>query len=314
MELNPWLSEIEEAIKQLLPKEPKETFGILEEYIFRGGKRLRPLMLLNTLAMFGGKPEKGLRYAALIELFHNFTLIHDDIEDGSELRRGKPTLHVTYGIPMALNSGDALYTAIFQELAREKDSFIRQEFADTFRKVVEGQGYEIYWIANDYFPEMEEEYFMMAKRKTGALFGLALGMGAYLAGSDRYKELYQLGETLGLAFQIQDDVLNLESPKEYGKKWADDLTEAKRTLIVIHALQHSPKAEWLKETLLKHPEDDETKAQIIHLMKEAGSIEYAKKVANRLIEKALSVINTLPKNEYRDRLEELAYLLVKRKK
>src|SRR3990167_6614042 len=109
---------VENEIMGIIPKEPKEVYGMLPGFIRSGGKRIRPLLTLLCCKALGGDPKKAVRIAAIIELFHNFTLVHDDIEDDSTVRRGEPALHVTYGIPMALNSGDALYTTIWEALQK----------------------------------------------------------------------------------------------------------------------------------------------------------------------------------------------------
>ncbi len=303
---------------KMIPEEPKETFLGIKEYVSRGGKRARPLLLFLTYGTFKGYHEDIYKYGALIELFHNFTLIHDDIEDFSKERRGKPTLHEMYGIPLALNIGDALYTFVYNEILKIEDAFVRRKYGEIFMEVVKGQGYDIYWRENKIFPDKEEDYFKMARRKTAVLIGFSMGLGAYLANQD-YETFYKIGEKLGIAFQIQDDILNLEEETpEYGKVWADDITEGKRTLMVIYALSKLPpeKKERLKQLLNSHPEKDEEKREVIDLLNEVGAIDYARKYVEQLFQeiyRELEQLN-LPENEYKQGLIKFVKKLEGRRK
>lgn len=271
-----------EYLYNLIPEDKyKEMYQGVREYLSRGGKRFRPVLLLLTYASFKEYYHDILFYAAIIELFHNFTLIHDDIEDGSELRRGKPTLHKQYGIPLAINIGDALYTFVLSMVNSIDDKNIRKAYLDTFMQVVEGQALDIYWRENKEFPD-EAQYYKMISKKTGVLIGLSMYLGAYLAGYQD-KRYYELGTKIGVAFQIQDDLLNLESPPEYGKTWADDITEGKRTIMVVKALSNleANKAQELKDILNSNTKDSSLKNRAIELIKAGGGIEYAK---NKLLD------------------------------
>ncbi len=186
-----------------------------------------------------------------LELFHNFALIHDDIEDSSLFRRGKPTLHHLHGIPLAINAGDSLFGMVYEILLTNRARFGDQKaldiiglFNQVFRATFEGQAYDIGWVANNYFPS-REEYFEMIRRKTGVYSGRGpCQLGALIADapSDIFEKVGDFGEALGIGFQIKDDLLNLEEDagesKEYGKERGGDIREGKRTLITIHMLEN----------------------------------------------------------------------------
>lgn len=308
---------LNEYIYSLVPEDKyRETFLGVREYLSRGGKRFRPLVLLLTYGNFRGYYHDVLYHAAIVELFHNFTLIHDDIEDGSELRRGKPTLHKQYGIPMALNAGDALYTLVFEMVAKLDERDLREKYISTFFEVVEGQAMDIHWRETKYYPT-EQEYMKMISKKTGALIGLSMYLGARLAGVDD-KRYMELGRDIGIAFQIQDDLLNLISPPEYGKKWADDITEGKRTLMVIEALGRldKDKADRLRSILNSHTDNDEIKGEAIELIERGGGIQYAERVLEEKFQKIDRAIEELfsNKNVYGEELVKMIQEMKGRRK
>ncbi|MGA1560609.1 MAG: polyprenyl synthetase family protein [bacterium] len=261
-------AEIERATLEVLPsKEPfKELYSLQKDYPLRGGKRFRPALLLLCAEWFGASYEDALPSAVALELFHNFALIHDDIEDSSLFRRGKPTLHQLHGIPLAINAGDSLFGMVYEILMTNRERFGDQKaldiislFNQVFRATFEGQAYDIGWVANNHFPT-REEYFEMIRRKTGIYSGKGpCQLGALIADapSDIFEKVGDFGEALGIGFQIRDDLLNLEEDagesKEYGKERGGDIREGKRTLITIHMLENlnSKDAEKLKTILLK---------------------------------------------------------------
>ena len=299
-----WLKEFEEFLSSQIPDEPKEMFLGVREYIFRGGKRFRPLLLFSSsTAIFPSWEEKAKQklflYASIIELFHNFTLIHDDIEDSSKLRRGKPTLHESYGVPLALNIGDALYTYIWKKVLDVEKS-VQYALAEAFYRVVEGQAYEIYWIANNIFSLKEEDYFKMVKGKTAALIACSMQIPAVIeeVNSKEYeKVLYDAGISIGLAFQLIDDYLNLfGDEKKYGKKIGDDITEGKRSLLVIKALQELKEKdrEKLISILSSHREDEQGIREAIDLISSTSAPDYVKELAESFYQRFLERVETLP--------------------
>ncbi len=313
------IDDTEKEIKKIMPHRPAEVYGMLEEFISRGGKRVRPILTLVFTKAYGGSYKEALRPAALMEIFHNFTLVHDDIEDDSPLRRGKPTLHRMHGVAIALNSGDALYTAVWNEILKLKNEEVKAVLGDAFRRVVEGQGKELYWERHKIFDVGEKEYMEMVGGKTGALIGAACEIGAIIA-KKRKKEREAtrfFGENIGIAFQIQDDVLNLIGEVgQYKKKIGDDITEGKRTLMVIKALERAEPGDKrrLVEILSSHTEDEIEISEAIRIIKKYGGIEYARKRAEELVRKGISKIDgVLPENREKGRILEIAKYFTTRK-
>ncbi|MBU0586273.1 polyprenyl synthetase family protein [Candidatus Micrarchaeota archaeon] len=317
------VKEVEKEMKLLIPKEPKEVYGMLEEYIFRGGKRIRPAMLMLCFRALGGKEKKNaVKAGAIIELFHNFTLMHDDIEDDSQFRRGKPTLHISHGLPIALNSGDALYTNIWNHLLNsltnhEKTAKLASISGRAFQKVVEGQGIELEWHRTKKVDMSEQDYYTMVGGKTGALMGASCDAGAFLAGADdsTRAKFKNFGESLGIAFQIQDDLLNLVGDfKTYKKEIGGDITEGKRTLMVIHALAHSPESEKKKLIQIINSGTREKKKldEAISIMEESGSIDYARNKAKQFVKEASSFLEKLPSSKEKESMIGISNYVINR--
>ena len=314
---------LESEIALIIPKEPKEVYGMLVPYIKLGGKRIRPALSILTSLAFNGHIKDVLRPAAIIELFHNFTLIHDDIEDNSLLRRGEPTLHISHGIPIALNSGDALYTLIWIEIINldlpvTKLIELQKRYVVTFKRLVEGQGIELSWHRQRIFSLGENEYLSMISGKTSALMGLSCELGAFIAGKDKktQEELRNFGECIGMAFQIQDDVLNLTGNlDEYKKEIGGDITEGKRTLLVIHALSNADESDrsFILSCLNSNTSDQDKIKKCIQLLSKYGSIDYARKKAELLVNEAKKHLFCLPPSKFRDELFKISDFVVSRK-
>lgn len=314
--------EIEKEVYSQLPEEPKEVYGMLREYISRGGKRIRPVLALASCSACGGREEDAMPFAAAIEMFHNFTLIHDDIEDSSPMRRGKPTLHMEYGVPIAINSGDALYNLVWDLLARKADGNRFRDGAGilirSFKAVAEGQGIELNWYREKRFDVGEKEYLKMVGGKTASLIGASCEMGAYCAGAGGVRgAMRDFGEKIGLAFQIKDDVLNLTAdPGKYRKKIGEDVDEGKRSMIMIHLLANSgaEAREGIIKLLGKERKRPEEIAEIIGLAKESGSIRHASDYAEGLVVEAKGSLEALEDAEGRELMGSLADYIVDREK
>lgn len=223
---------------------------LILDYPLRGGKGLRPALCVATCLGLGGRLEAVLPSAATIELYHNAFLIHDDIEDESLLRRGRPALHIDHGVPIAINVGDAMMSLSLQPLLDNVERVglgaalrILRAIAAMTRRTVEGQAMELGWIRANTWQLADADYLAMVERKTSwYTFITPLHVGVLAAGApaDRLAPLEALGRHLGAAFQITDDLLNLRAdPQEYGKEIGGDLWEGKRTLLVLHALRHA---------------------------------------------------------------------------
>jgi geranylgeranyl diphosphate synthase type II len=227
---------------------PGNLHQLILDYPLRGGKALRPALSIAMCLGLGGHLEAILPTAATLELYHNAFLIHDDIEDESWWRRGKPTLHIDHGIPIAVNVGDAMLSLSLQPLLDNVERVglgpalrILRAVAHMTRQTVEGQAIELEWVRSNTWRLDDADYLEMVRLKTSwysFITPLQVGAVAAGAGAERSAELEALGTHLGAAFQITDDLLNLRAdPEDYGKEIGGDLWEGKRTLMVLHALR-----------------------------------------------------------------------------
>ena len=288
-------------------------YDLLTDYPFRVGKMLRPTICLSVARAVGGMGQSALTAASVLELYHNAFLIHDDIEDGSESRRGKGTLHHMIGIPRAINVGDAtnvLAVGLLLEnlsiLGVSKTLNILHEIEIMARQSVEGQAMELDWVADNSAYLRDQDYFTMCVKKTcwysfitPCRIGLIVGHPAASLDDlvQPLAELTRFGMVLGIAFQIQDDLLNLQGQLEtYGKEIGGDIYEGKRTLMLNHVIAHSGRAaeRILKILALpreqKQPEDI---ALILEHMQHCGSIEHGWNVARSLANKAAEIFNRM---------------------
>jgi geranylgeranyl diphosphate synthase type II len=229
-------------------------FDLILDYPLRGGKALRPTLSIATCLGLGGRLEAILPTAATLELYHNAFLVHDDIEDESVLRRGRPTLHIAHGIPIAVNVGDAMLSLSLQPLLDNVERVglgpalrILRAVARMTRLTVEGQAIELEWVRSNAWLLSDADYLRMVELKTSWYsFITPMQVGAIAAGSplDQLGSLEPLGRHLGAAFQITDDLLNLRAdPEDYGKEIGGDLWEGKRTLMLLHVLRHAGPAD-----------------------------------------------------------------------
>jgi geranylgeranyl pyrophosphate synthase len=289
----------------------------------RGGKRWRPALMLMIYEALGGDPREIAPLAVIPEAIHNGTLAVDDVEDGSEFRRGKPCIHRIYGEDIAINMGNTMYylpLLVLNEVAipDEKKLKILEEYVRMMIRLSLGQAMDIAWHRGIVKEVNESQYLQMTLFKTGALAGFAAKMAAIMADApeERARMIQRFAELIAVAFQIQDDILNLVGDEaKYGKEIGGDITEGKRTLMVIHALRNLPadEAERLRRILDMRTGDKRLIMEAIDLMKKAGSIDYARKVSEELAMEALEALRRgLPKSESRRKLEVLAEFLIRR--
>ena len=222
-------------------------YDLVLDYPLREAKGLRPALCLAACRALGGSEEAALPTAAVIELYHNAFLVHDDIEDGSELRRDSPTLHRVHGVAVAINVGDAMLALALAPLLENtrlvglgKSLRILQTIARMARETAEGQALELDWIRNATWTVTDDDYRRMVVKKTGWYSFIApVTLGAIIAGATETQlaTLQEFARELGIAFQIRDDVLNLHSDEaRYGKESCGDLWEGKRTLMLLHMM------------------------------------------------------------------------------
>ena len=296
------------------------------EFLDRGGKRWRPALTILSCESVGGTKEQALRFTPLVELIHNGTLLSDDVEDNSTMRRGKPCTHILYGIDVAVNDGAAMYflplTLLYNNPYRLPEHTIKQItdlYGQEMLRVSVGQAMDIWWHKGHKFDVSEDEYLQMCSYKTGVLARFATKLGAILGGATEKQmgALGKFGETIGVAFQIQDDILNLVGEEfQKGKGVGEDIHEGKRTIMVLHCLKNSNPVDRnrLLEILNAHPEDEKTIREAIVLIEKTGSVGYARKKADELVKDAWKKVeNTLPPSQAKKTLKDFADYLVERK-
>ena len=314
---------------------PKGSHPDMDKYLYapmlkfsrNGGKRHRPLICFMACMAVGGDPSKAVSAAAAIEHFHTAALIHDDIADEAELRRGEPCLYLEEGLGLAINMGDLGLQLVNGTVVKDPnldDSTkvrVLTELIDMTRRTIEGQALDIGWSRDCRYDIVPEDYLVMATCKTAHYSGaVPLAIGAIIGGGTetQIEGLRNYGLDTGLAFQIQDDLLNLIGKVESTKKgFRDDITEGKRTLVVVHALQNLDGAdrERLIEILSSHTRDTAELDEAVALMNQAGSIDYARNYAENLTSIAKNrLIDMIDPSPSRDLLVSMADWFVSRLK
>ncbi|MCE8423108.1 MAG: polyprenyl synthetase family protein [Candidatus Methanoperedens sp.] len=307
---------VDEAIPKFLPiTPPDELYHAMRHLLDAGGKRLRPTALLLAAEAVGGKPENLMPAALAVEFVHNFTLIHDDIMDEADLRRGLPTVHKKWGASKAIISGDALFSKAFEILscAKSEPSQIVESIellSKTSTDICEGQWMDMNFATRK--DVTEEEYMRMVEKKTAVLFAAAVKIGAILSGANRdiSRALWDFGRLTGVGFQIYDDVIDLITPEEIlGKAQGGDIIEGKRTLIVIHSFSKGVTIEALGKS-------NATRSEVstaLTKLKESGSIDYAMNKALNFVEEGKNALRVLPDSEAKMILIGLADYMIERK-
>ena len=309
------------------PDMDRYLYGPLLAYSQNGGKRHRPLICFAACMAVGGSPEKALSAAAAIEHFHTAALIHDDIADDAELRRGEPCLHLKEGLGLALNMGDLGLSLVNGTVVRDPNLSdavkvrVVTELIEMTRRTIEGQALDIGWARDGRYDITPEDYLIMATHKTAHYSGaVPLAIGAIIGGGteSQVEGLRNYGLDTGLAFQIQDDLLNLVGAKESTQKgFRDDITEGKRTLVVVHALQNlqDGERERLTEILSSKAKDPDVLAEAVDIMQKSGSIDYARNYAENLTSIAKNrLIDMIGPSPARDLLISMADWFVNRLK
>lgn len=307
---------VSRVIEQLLPVvHPRGLYEAGRHLVDSGGKRLRPSMLLLAAEAAGADAATLAPAAVSIELIHNFTLIHDDIMDNADVRRGRAAVHKLWGVSGAILAGDTLYSKAFQALGMtparpELVLGAMNVLSRTCTAICEGQWLDIEFEKRH--SVSEKEYMEMIEKKTGVLYGASASMGALLAGaSDRVvKGLDEFGRLTGMGFQLQDDVLDLTAPESVlGKRRGGDLIEGKKTLIMIHALSHGVDVDVFGRK-------DATFEQIeraIRVLEKSGSIEYARSRAWDMVEAGKKALDVLPDSPAKAMLHDLADYMIRRR-
>ena len=293
------------AIEREFGKDAVSSVAVITEiadYLREGGgKRLRPSLLLLSARSLGYTGPGMIHLGAVVEMVHTATLVHDDIIDAADMRRGRPSPNTTWGNPKCVLVGDWLYMQAFKVALEEQNFRVLELLISLTQKMVEGELLQMEKLGR---AVNEEEYNELIYRKTACLFEVSMRLGAVLAGADDETErcLGEYGHALGLAFQIVDDVLDLTAAEEIlGKPVASDLREGKATLAVIHALEHASPAE-RKAIVTVLAEQSFTSVRydtVLETLERHGSLRYAMRVAARHADAAKSSLDTLPDSEYK---------------
>ncbi|MCQ1534588.1 polyprenyl synthetase family protein [Methanosarcina sp. KYL-1] len=306
---------VDAAIAEMLPvTHPEELYKASRYLVDAGGKRLRPAVLILAAEAVGSDLKSVLPAAVAVELVHNFTLIHDDIMDKDDVRRGMPAVHVKWGEAGAILAGDTLYSKAFEILSRidnEPERILKcmDVLSKTCTEICEGQ-----WLDMDFERRdtvKDSEYLEMVEKKTSVLYAAAAKIGALLGGaSDEVAEaLSEYGRLIGIGFQMYDDVLDMITPQEVlGKVRGSDLMEGKYTLIVIDAFKKGVKLDIFgkgEATL------EETEAAL-QILTECGSIDYVKGLAISYIEQGKAKLDVLADCPEKDLLLQIADYMISR--
>lgn len=310
----------EKLIENISDMENEQLKKAMAHYPKAGGKRLRPLVTMLVAAAIDDKGVEALPFGIALEMVHNFTLVHDDVMDRDDTRRGIETVHAAFGIPEAILAGDALFAKAFQvvgdmEIDGERKSHLMSILARAVILLAEGQQMDMDFEKQEIVSA--DDYLKMIERKTAVLYSAAAQGGAVVAGASEQLEqtMFEFGVVMGLGFQIWDDVLDLRADeKQLGKPVGSDIRNGKKTLIVIYALEslNDKDSSRLLEILGKGSASDAEVEEAIRLIDSAGAIDRADRVSNEFIGKAKILLDDLPENDARKRLIEITDFMTRR--
>lgn len=295
--IHPYRLAFENYLKrEVFDKHPQELYDPINYIMGMGGKRLRPVLVLLGNHLFNESFEEALPIAYTVELFHNFSLVHDDIMDEASIRRNQPTVHRKFGINAGILSGDVMLVYCYKSLQNVENLTIFRSLVDQFTQVAtevcEGQQMDMNFETKDFVPL--EDYLQMIRLKTAVLIAKSLTMGAIMgkAAPQDIQHLNQFGELMGIAFQLQDDILDAYGDQEkFGKQKGGDIIQAKKTYLVTKAMELAdvPTQQTLT-TFLNDQEMEPTSKvdQVLHIFDELNILEQAKTEKMRLQHRALA--------------------------
>lgn len=316
---------IEEELLSLgLPQEPVSLYEPVRYTLSLGGKRVRPYFTLTSCGLCGGDPEEAVPAALAIELLHNFTLLHDDIMDEATTRRGRPSVYRKWDAPTAILSGDTMYAWAFGQLQYygKSDHYSKQRyvtildiFLESARLVCEGQAYDLEFESRT--SVTIDDYLHMIRGKTAALISGAFRLGGAVAGvsDDMLRELHELGTEVGIAFQMQDDLLDVVAdPDKFGKQRGGDILEGKKTYLSILSLQHGSTEQkaFLEEIFQKADASEEEVEEVIALYQSLGVIDQTSAAVKEHYKRAVSHLDNLSTSPYKDDLAGFLTMLINR--
>lgn len=311
--------------KEKFSFQPKELYEPFNYILSLGGKRLRPLLVLMSCDMFGGKIEDAISPAIGIELFHNFTLMHDDIMDKAPLRRGKPTVHKKFNTNIAILSGDVMFAYAYQYMLKVNEKVlpgIFKTFNDTAIKVCEGQQWDMNYETQQ---ATIEQYLKMIELKTAALLAGSLKIGALVGATesvaptieDDIENIYEFGKNIGIAFQLQDDILDtFGDGKKVGKQVGGDIIQGKKTFLYLKAMELADKKSRQELTHLYFDKSIIKKQKVekvISIFNELKILQYAEKMKMKFLVKANQSLNAIRiPNGRKTEIRKIAGLLLNR--
>ena len=286
---------------------------VAEYIIGAGGKRLRPMLLLLAAGALGHRGPDAHQLAAVVEFIHTSTLLHDDVVDESDLRRGRRTANAVWGNAASVLVGDFLYSRSFQLMVELDSMEVQRILADTTNRIAEGEVLQLLHVRN---PDTDEaRYLQVIERKTAVLFAAATRLGALLADAspDACDAMHAYGLNLGFAFQIADDVLDYAADAgALGKNVGDDLGEGKATLPLIHAMRHADPATARQLRAAIETGDGDALPDVLAAIHAGGSLDYSRERALEHASRAERALDGLPGNPHLDALRGLARYAVDR--
>ena len=289
-----------EIQKRRFSGNPENLYDSLNYIISLGGKRIRPILALAANDMFSGNIDYAIPAALSVEVFHNFSLIHDDIMDKAPLRRGKPTIHIKWNSDTAILSGDLMLVKAYEIIAQSENKHLARllnVFNKTAAQVCEGQQMDMNFETQENIGE--KDYIEMIKLKTSVLLGCSLQMGAITADVDEieFEKIYDLGINMGLGFQLMDDYLDtFGNPEHTGKQAGGDILSRKKTLLFINAIEFD-KNNFLKIIDSKTLHDNEKIEKVREIYIKSGAKDYLKNLSENYFEKSLQMLSEIEVEE-----------------
>ena len=324
-DLESHINTVNNYLVSLLRGNPHELYQASSHYIRSGGKRLRPIMTIKSCEMFGGSEQDALPAASAVEFIHNFSLVHDDIMDNDDFRHGIPTVHKYFGIPLAILSGDILFSKAFQILSCNnsiKDSSLLnmvQRLATACIDICEGQSRDMQLSGLKSFPT-EKEYIEMISKKTAALFEVSCSLGA-LSSKDATEEdannLASFGKNSGIAFQLIDDLIGIKgNSRETGKSVGNDVREGKKTFPILLSIKNADS--YQKQKILNvFGNKDSSSNEMEEVVKVISSLrieQIVRDTAMNYIKKAMDSITSYDQSNSKKILQEISFFIINRSK
>ncbi len=300
--------------------EPKELYEPISYTLALGGKRLRPVMALLSCDFFGGDHNEAMNTAMGIEIFHNFTLLHDDIMDDAPIRRGRDTVYKKWNSNIAILSGDTMFALAYKYITKTKVEYLHpilEVFNQTAIEVCEGQQFDMNFETDKNV--CIEDYMMMIRLKTAVFLGASLKIGAIIGGASQndIENIYHFGEYLGMAFQLQDDFLDVYGDEEkFGKKTGGDIITNKKTYLYLKAFELASEEDLEilnKHFVPNHPDSDQKIQKIKDIYLKLGVDKYSAIEIKNYYQKAMSYLDKIEySGNNKDELKSMANRLIKR--